>query len=409
MRLTVPNWIQAGLGLLLILAAMPAQAQAPLDPGLERLIAAGQSPEAALAEAARQLAEGDALGAAATLERALIASPGADAVRIEYVTMLCKLDDRSSARFELDLLQGRIVGHEPWNRMVAACGADFASTRRRVGEFNASLSAGLAFDQNAAEQLTSFEVFGNDSRSGLAFVGSAQINGRIAAGSGFVYGNALALTHNAVSGGDNEYQFAQAALGYGKELDRTGVLTGAVIRNGRLFGANHVTAYGGQVRVARHLGGAAQLLAAAEVVYEDYADSTFNGTHYDLMLGYDRTTSTLQRWYVGIGAERKDTRFNFADYRGYRLAGSLELPLDARGTTLNGSVTLRRIVFDKEPGFDSLKQWRLFARLGAQIPLFGQNLFVEPAVTYRRRDYNVDAHPPRYSSLGGELRLVWKL
>jgi hypothetical protein len=85
------------------------------------------------------------------------------------------------------------------------------------------------------------------------------------------------------------------------------------------------------------------------------------------------------------------------------------LPLDARGTTLNGSVTLRRIVFDKDPGFDSLKQWRLFARLGAQIPLFGMSLFVEPAATYRRRDYSDANFQTGYSSFGGELRLVWKL
>jgi hypothetical protein len=252
-------------------------------------------------------------------------------------------------------------------------------------------------------------VFGTNSRSGLAFVGSAQVDARIGAGTGFVYGRAFALTHNAVSGADNEYQFGQAALGYGREFGNTGISAGAVIRNGRLFGANHVTAYGGQARLARQLGNSAQLVAAAEVVHEDYADNTFNGTHYDLMVGYDLATASLQRYFVGVGAERKSTSTTFADYTGYRLAGSLELPLDARGTTLNGSVTLRRIVFDKEPGIDRTKQWRLFARLGAQIPLVGHSLFVEPAVTYRRRDYNDATFLTGYRSIGGELRLVWKL
>jgi hypothetical protein len=402
-------WSLAGLTLLPAIIAGPANAQESIDPALEQLIAAGQKPQAALTEAARQQAEGELLGAAATLERALIESPGADAVRIEYVTVLCRLDDRGSARLELDLLQGRVIGGQAWNRMIAACGAEFASSRRRVGEFNASLSAGLAYDQNAAEQLTSFEVFGADSRSGLAFVGSAQVDAKVAAGTGFVYGRAFALTHNDVSGADNEYQFGQAALGYGKESGNTGLSAGGVIRNGRLFGANHVTAYGGQARLARHLGNSAQIVAAAEVVHEDYADNTFNGTHSDVMLGYDRTTASLQRYFIGIGAERKSTKTTFADYTGYRLAGSLELPLGSRGTSLSGSVTLRRIVFDKEPGFDRTKQWRLFARLGAQIPLIGQNLFVEPAMTYRRRDYSNATFLTGYKSVGGELRLVWKL
>jgi hypothetical protein len=409
MHRRVLDGVLPGLGLLLAATAVPASAQEDIDPAIERLIAAGQVPRAALAEANRQQADGDLIGAAATLERALIESPGADAVRIEYVTVLCRLDDRGAARLELDLLQGRIVGSEPWNRMVAACGDDFANTRRRTSEISARIAAGFAFDQNAAEQLTSFEVFGNGSRSGLAFVGSAQIDARIGAGAGFVYGNALALTHNGLSGADNEYQFGQAALGYGKEFASAGISAGAVIRNGRLFGANHVTAYGGQVRAARQLGSSAQIVAAAEVVHEDYADDTFDGTHYDLMAGYDLTTASLQRYFVGIGAERKTTAVNFADFTGYRLAGSLELPLGWRGTTLNGSVTLRRIVFDQDPGSDRIKQWRLFARLAAQIPVVGQSLFVEPAVTYRRRDYSGANFLTGYSSAGGELRLVWKL
>lgn len=408
MHVKMMNGIVAGLGLLLSVSAAPAMAEDAVDPALERLIAAGQDPQAALAEAARQQAEGDLLGAAATLERALIETPGADAVRIEYVTLLCKLDDRDTARLELDLLQGRIVGGQAWDRMVSACGADFATARRRVGEFNASISAGLAFDQNAAELLSSFDIFANGTNTGLAFVGSAQVDARIGAGSGFAYGRAFALTHNGLAGADNEFQFGQAALGYGKEFGSTGVSAGGVIRHGRLFNAKHVTAYGGQVRLAQQLGISSQLLATAEVVHEDYADSIFNGTHYDINVGYDLTTSSRRRYYLGIGADRKTTSSGFADYTGYRLAGSVELPLDGRGTTLNGSLTLRRIVFDTDPGFGRLKQWRLFARVGAQIPLVGQNLSVEPAVTYRRRDYN-DAMLPRYSSFGGELRLVWKL
>lgn len=409
MRLKVLDGVFAGLGLVLSIASAPALAQTSIEPALEQLIVAGQNPRTALAEAARQQAEGDLLGAAATLERALIESPGADAVRIEYVAVLCQLDDRGSARLELDLLRNRFTTGPSWDRMEAACGKDFAGARRRPGQVGASLSAGLAFDSNAAEQLTSFEVFGGGSRSGLAAVGSAQIDARIPAGSGFVYGNAFALTHNSLSGADNEYQFGQAALGFGKEFGSIGVSAGPVIRHGRLFGASHVTAYGGQARVARQLGNAAQIVAAAEVVHEDYSDSTFNGTHYDLTVGYDLSTVSFRRYFIGIGVERKSTATTFADYTGFRLAGSLEQPLGSRGTYLNASLTLRRIIFDNEPGINALKQWRLFSRLAVGIPLKGQSLFVEPAVTYRLRKYSNAGFLPEYSSVGGELRLVWKL
>ncbi len=409
MHLKALTRILTGIALLLVAASVPARAQDSIDPALEQLIAAGQSPRAALAEAARQQAENDVLGAAATLERALIESPGADAVRIEYVAALCQLDDRGSARAELDLLQGRTIGGAGWNRMVAACGAEFAKTKRRAGAFSASLSAGLAFDSNAAEQLTSYQVFTNGSRSGLAAVGSAQIDARIGAGSGFVYGNAFALTHNGVSGEDNEYQFGQATVGYGHEFASTEISAGPVIRHGRLFGANHVTAYGGQARLTARLDDTAQIVTAAEVVHENYAEDFFNGTHYDMMVGYGRTTASLKRYFVGIGAERKSTAASFTNFTAFRLAGSLAQQLDSRGTYLNAALTVRRIRFDQEPGFGSKKQWRLFSRLAVGIPLKGQNLFVEPAISYRRRDYSNAGFLVDYSSVGGELRLVWKL
>lgn len=409
MHSRVPGCALRTVSLLLALAAVPVQAQEAVAPDLEPLIDAGQDPQRALAQASRQEGENDLLGAAATLERALIHSPGADAVRIEYVAVLCKLDDRGSARLELDLLQGRVIGGAVWNRMIAACGADFAQSKRRVGEFNASISAGLAYDQNAAEQLTSYEVFGISQRAGLAAIGSVHLDARIPAGTGFVYGSAFAQTHNGLSGADNEYQFGQATLGYGKEFGNSGVSAGAVFRNGRLFGANHVTVYGGQLRLARQVGNSAQLVGAAEVVHEDYASGPFDGTHYDLTIGFDRTSDTLRRYYLGIGIDRKSAAMNFADYTGFRLAGSAELPLGTGGTMLNASVTVRHIMFDKDGGEDPVKQWRLFARLGAQIPLVGQNLFVEPAVTYRRRDYNDEGPGAVYSSFGGQLSLVWKL
>jgi hypothetical protein len=408
MHLKVLSCLSMGMGMLLLVAGVPASALDPIDPELERLVAAGQSPTAALAEAARQEAEGDALGAASTLERALIENPAADAVRIEYVALLCKLGDRGTARLELDLLQGRTVGGQAWNRMVSACGKDFADTRR-TGKVSARLSAGLAYDENAADQLSPFAVFGPGSRDGLAVVASADVDARIAAGSGHFYGSAMALTHSDVAGPRNDYQFGEMTLGYGNEFEGTATSFGAVVRSGRLIGDHFVTAYGGQVSIATRAGQSTQIIVQAEAVHEDYADDTFNGMHYALMVGFDVTTSSRQRFSVGLGAEQKNTQLDQFDYNGYRLAAAFELPLDQRGTTLNGSLTLRRMEFEKLPLFNTRKEWRLYSRLAVGIPLIGRNLSLEPAVTYRLRDYNAASFLDDYNSIGGELRLVWTL
>src|SRR3546814_1063348 len=57
---------------------------------LDELSEAAATPQAALAMAATQEAEGDLLGAASTLERALLDNPQADDVRLAYATPLCQ-------------------------------------------------------------------------------------------------------------------------------------------------------------------------------------------------------------------------------------------------------------------------------------------------------------------------------
>src|SRR3546814_4197268 len=98
--------------------------------------------------AATQEAEGDLLGAASTLERALLDNPQADDVRLAYATLLCQLDDRESARVEIAALRSRPVSGNEWKRMLGACGEDFDQISRQVGQITGYVSAGIAYDRD---------------------------------------------------------------------------------------------------------------------------------------------------------------------------------------------------------------------------------------------------------------------
>jgi hypothetical protein len=109
------------IALVALLAASPAAAQPPsFDP--DALISASLQVDSGMALARRQVAQTDLLGAAATLERVLIANPDAPAPRLLYASLLCRLDDRKGAEVELGLMGKTKVADDGWAEVVAACG-----------------------------------------------------------------------------------------------------------------------------------------------------------------------------------------------------------------------------------------------------------------------------------------------
>jgi hypothetical protein len=102
-----------------IALASPARAQDDLD----ALVTASQQVDSGMALARRQMAGRDYLGAAATLERVVIANPDAVPPRLLYASLLCRLDDAEGAGVELDLLAGRPIADADWAEVTAACGA----------------------------------------------------------------------------------------------------------------------------------------------------------------------------------------------------------------------------------------------------------------------------------------------
>jgi hypothetical protein len=102
-------------------SAAPSHAQEVPD-GIEAVIDPSLQVDSGLALARRQMADADLLGAVATLERVLLAHDDADAGRLLYAGLLCRLDDAAGADVELRLLAGRGVADDGWAELIAACG-----------------------------------------------------------------------------------------------------------------------------------------------------------------------------------------------------------------------------------------------------------------------------------------------
>jgi len=393
----------AGFGL-----AGPAQAQDGSVAELDALSEQSQSANSAIALANRQASSGELVEAAASLERALIVDENADDVRLAYAAILCRLDDRQSARLELKALRGRSASRAAWDGVKAACGEEMAE-QRDDARISGSISAGIAYQDDAFGALRVqpqyfFPPFRED---GLAFIGSAQLSGRFGSDSAHVYADVRAQTKNRLSGPKADYQFGEAALGFGTGWGDTRLTVGGVVRYGRFNDEPYVTEYGGEAQIGLRAGRRGRAAIRGEVVRQDFEDPFRTGYHYDLALSYEFRGPSRLTWFVGAGAELKDARVKAAEYFALRGVGAVEVPLDRRGSYSRFSMTLRYVDFKNEPFDLPRRDLRLYNRLAFGTPLGIAGLFAEGAVTYSYRDYNAASNLFDYSSFGGDLRLIW--
>lgn len=401
------------IGLAVLVAGygvQPAYAQEGAgNAALDELSEAAETPQAALAMAATQEAEGDLLGAASTLERALLDNPHADDVRLAYATLLCQLDDRESARVEIAALRSRPVSGNEWKRMLGACGEDFDRISRQVGQINGYVSAGIAYDQDAFGELNALSFFSPQDRDGLAFVASSQINARLPMGDGnaFAYGDLYAQTHNDISGPDSDYQFGDAAIGFGIVRGASEFTAGGLVRHGRIAGSELFTAYGGEFGASFLAGSSGRVSFRVEAVDEDYVFDLQDGWHYTFLASYESHHLRGSSIYFAAAYETKDAQFDVFGYDAFSLAGALELPLSSNGMYGRLSSTVRRVDFHNEEFFDDRRDLRFFTRAAVGVPLIGRSLFLEGAASYRLRGHNLPFLQD-YNSLGGDLRLVWR-
>lgn len=392
--------------------AQVSEAATPEEVSIEALEALSDetmSPDSAIALARRQADAGHLMEAAATLERALILDEHADDARLAYAAILCRLDDRQSARLELDILSGRNASGSAWDEVEAACGPGMAKkkSRRRVW---GQVSAGLSYEGDA---LGSFRIEPDAflpamREDGLAFIASTRLSGRMGADSHHAYIDARFQTKNSLSGPQSDFQFGELAAGFGTFQGNTRLSLGGVMRRGWLNDVHFVKEYGGEAQVSFGAGRNGRAAIRGEVVRQEFADNDSTGMHYDLALSYEGRSSLRMGWFIGAGVEAKDARITTARYFAWRLSGAMEVPLNDKGSYSRFSSTLRMVDFKDDLIMPPRRDLRLYNRLAFGTPLGLAGLYVEGAVTYSYRDYNAASGLRDYNSFGGDLRLIWR-
>jgi Tetratricopeptide repeat len=394
------------------------------------LIDAGATPTGAVAAARTMAGAGDIAGAAATLERALLADPDANDVRLLYTAMLCRLDDTQGARVELARLSGQKTGDAAWADVTAACGTGLARPEPAAGAaklFGGEVFAGLAFDSDALGPLATlldFPGVPTPTQDGLSVIAGARLAGRASSfdGDGGLYGGISIRAKNSFDGPRQTYEFGDVSVGYGRGGAGTGYKVGAVVRHARLFGNPYVTEYGAQAEVSLASGEDRRVRLRGEAVHQDYhgvgPGVAGEGMRYDLSAALEGKTGGDGRYAVGVGAELKDGRVKDFGYVGVRAFAAAQWPVGDQGHYVNLSSTLRFIDFKDNPPVLDRKDTRIFARAAYGLPVSIDRLFVEAGVNYTARLINnrvtAAAPPPGiigladYDSVGAELRLVWK-
>jgi hypothetical protein len=392
-----------------LLLAAPAMAQTEAD--IDALIDGSATPEAALALAHTQAHDGDLLGAAATLERALLTNPRAATVRLYYAGILCRLGDGQTARVELAKVDGSAVTDAAWDETRTACGdVERPAARHGSGGLRGEVSAGLTYDSDLAGSLLVVSnipgAVTND--DGLSFVGSARLSGRAPIGSAFFYGDAGALSRTSVSGAKADYQAGDITLGLGAPIGGNAEISfGGIARHFRIAGDPFLTDLGGEIELALLLGDG-RLTLRGEVVQEEYNGSTAifsrDGMHYDAGLSYAGGRRTA--YWLGAAYEGKDAQTRRTGYSGARAYAGIRQLLTAGGAYGSLGGTVRYVEYRDELGFQPVNELRWFGRAALGMPL-ARSLDVEAAANYTRRDYNPASGFKDYESVGGELRLVW--
>lgn len=407
MQFRVSAFGLAALAGAMILAG-PAAAQSEAD--IDALIDGSGTPQAALTLAHRQAGDGDLLGAAATLERALLNTPGAADVRLYYAGILCRLGDGQTARVELARVDGRAVTDAAWEETRAACGDVERPAARHSGGLRGAVSLGVAYDSDLAGSLL---VLTNIPGApvpddGFSFIGSARVSGRAPMGGAFFYGDAGVLSRTTLSGPKADYQVGDLTLGLGAGIGSTAEISfGGIIRHTRIAGSPFVTDMGGEVELGLLMGDG-RLTLRGEVVQQDYTGSTplfsRDGMHYDAGLGYSGGQATA--FWIGGAYEGKDSQTRRTGYSGGRAYAGVRQSLTGSGAYASLGGTVRYVKYRDEPGFLPVNETRWFARAALGVPLV-QRIDVEAAANYNRRSYSAASGFKNYESVGGELRLVW--
>jgi hypothetical protein len=403
------------------------QAQEAEDAALKALVDESSSADGAIALARRQASSGDITGAAATLERALLADPNANDVRIWYAGFLCQLDDPQGARIEVANLDKQNFGEDAWNALVSACGPMErpapATGGARAG-VTGEVAFGLAYDSDSfGAQAIQLDTIASPKvkADGLSAITSARINGHSQGyyDQGGVYGGASVRALRSLSGPARRYGLGDVRLGYGRQSDGSDYSLGGVYRYAWLLGRSYVNEYGGQASVGIAHSENSRVALRGEAVYQNYSSGVGNpgdGWRYDLGVTWDKTLAKGSMVSVGAAAELKNAKSRENAYRGGRVFAYYQAQVGDSGQYFNLTTMARFVDFKKKVPLQSRNDARLYARAAYGVPLVEDRLFIEGAASYTHRSISVDKTVPAtvltnladYGSFGAELRLVWK-
>ncbi len=387
--------------------SVPALAQDSEVAALDQLVERSASVNSAIELAREQAAAGDLLGAAATYERVLIADENADEARLAYAAILCRLDDRQSARLELRALNGAGGSQAARDEVAKACGVAAPGRPRKSG-LSGGIGVGLAYESDALGALQVFPTFFSPSDDGLGVIANASLNGRFGEGSGYAYMDAWGQAKTDLTGPQEDYQIGSLSLGYGTSWSNKDLKLGGVIRHGRISGVENFTEYGGEVELTSASSEGNRTTVRAEAVWQHDPFGFIGGMHYDLAAYYDVRDSARLTWFIGAGAEIKEADFTSDKYVAGRMMAGFDRLLDSRGTYANLSSTMRYVVFGDEEFVPLRRDLRIFTRAAIGTPLVKSGLNIEAAVSHSYRDYSKSSLLADYSSFGGSLSLIWK-
>ena len=384
-----------------------------------------------MSSARNQAQNGDLTGAAATLERALLAKPNAHAVRLLYVGILCRLDDVQGARVELASLDGQRIDDADWNEANGACGEGLTRPQAAAGGSDNGISgqiwAGLAFDSNASGALAvQFDVLNLPipNRDGLAVIAGMRFSGKSEGyrDKGGAYGSFSLVAKNSIDGPDQRYELGELRAGFGRQSDGSDFAVGAVLRHARIFNQSYMSEAGAEARVGLMSSDTSRLYLRGEASYQWYGKlgpgNGGDGWRLDAGIGYEKKLGENSWFAAGAAFEHKDAKVRDSGYVGGRLYAAWQRPVGTNGAYLNLSSTLRYIDFKDSPPLLDRRDLRATARGAVGLPLTDTGLILELGGSYTARQVanraTVNPRPPfqldvaDYGNFGAEARLIWK-
>ncbi len=414
--------------------ALPAAAQ-----DFEAVLAAPDDPDVNLAFARNAVGEGDLLGAAAALERVLIADPNRHGARLLYAVVLYRLEDLQGARDQLDLLEP--VTLTPLQRAEATKYREKIARGRSTTRVGGSLSVAVTYEEDAAGALsTQFDPILAPAldEEGSSTVISARLNVAhdLAGAPGHsIYGGVGASDKSTFDGADGDIRRGEAELGFSYLGRLNGWNAGVVVRAIELLDEPYLVETGVRGQASWRLTNATTLSLSGEAVNQAFdepavdaaaalllIDGDRDGWRYDVKLGISHRISGRSSVGVSLGWQDKQ-----ADYEPFGYSGpGVQAYFDTstrRGQYLTLAAGTQFLKYDAPDPFflgfgsstrEDVRSWARLA-VGAPLSAFTQaggtgdwreDLNVEAAVTYGSRES--EAPLADYDSWGAELRLAWR-